>query len=69
MQGLFGGEVFVRSFSPLLGMGCLSPRLVAQALKAREGPQPFPLPFNLLRDSEIVQVEEVRQRTFGERVA
>jgi hypothetical protein len=59
LKGLFEGEVFSRSFSPLLGIGCLSPRTVAQALSDKEGQRAFFQP----KDPEVAQVVEVRLAT------
>lgn len=54
-EGLFEGEVFTRAFSPLLGIGALSPRYVAAKLKERGQPRFLGKSF----DPEITMLEEV----------
>ncbi len=60
MKGLFEGEVFSRSFSPLLGLGCLSPRTVAHALREKDAQRPFFQP----KDPEVARIEEVSPHCF-----
>jgi hypothetical protein len=55
-EGLFEGEILTRAFSPLLGIGALSPRYLAARLQARAGTR-F---WGKSLDKEVAMLEEVR---------